>query len=150
MAGRSFSSPRLTTGVRFSLSGSADARFRSRRRIGRLLAQINQPQLAIGPVLLYLLQPLLPVAAGYLQRVLYRNPVFTQQRTFGSSGWPLRDAGIDYDQALCPLAEDMVARTLLTVGINENFDAADVASAIDALTGALDALAAAAPGLGER
>lgn len=92
----------------------------------------------------------LPVAAGYLQRVLYRNPVFTQQRTFGSSGWPLRDAGIDYDQALCPVAEDMVARTLLTVGINENFDAADVASAIDALTGALDALAAAAPGLGER
>lgn len=80
----------------------------------------------------------LPASAGYLQRVLYANPVFTGRRTFGSSGWPLTLAE-DWAPH-CPVAERMVAETLVTVGINENFTPADTDAALEALTVALDAL----------
>lgn len=81
----------------------------------------------------------LAASAGYLQRVLYDNPVFTERRTFGDSGWPLTlGSG---PEPHCPVAERMVAETLVTVGVNENFSAADVAAAAAALSGALDRMA---------
>lgn len=77
----------------------------------------------------------LGASAGYLQRVLYDNPVFTERRTFGASGWPLTLAGPAEPD--CPVAEQMVASTLVTVGINENFTDDDVAASSRALRDAL-------------
>lgn len=85
----------------------------------------------------------LPVQAGYLQRVLYWTPMFTERRTFGTSGWPLTLA--EGWSASCPVAERMVEQTLVTVGINENFTSEDVEVAAAALTGALDELAEGRP-----
>lgn len=61
----------------------------------------------------------LQASPGYLQRVLYANPIFTKRRTFGASGWPLSLS--TRPAPTCPVAEKMVAQTLVTVGINENF-----------------------------
>lgn len=81
----------------------------------------------------------LAVSPGYLQRVLYENPLFTERRTFGRSGWPLVLG--DAAPPSCPVAERMVSATLVTIGINENFTDDDVEAAVAALTGALDELA---------
>lgn len=81
----------------------------------------------------------LPASAGYLQRVLYANPMFTERRTFGTSGWPLTLSSNAAPH--CPVAERMVAETLVTIGINENFTADDTLAAQQALTAALDSLA---------
>ncbi|MCC2593287.1 DegT/DnrJ/EryC1/StrS family aminotransferase [Tessaracoccus sp. OS52] len=81
----------------------------------------------------------LSASAGYLQRVLYRNPVLTERRTFGSSGWPLSLASRPAPE--CPVAEDLVRSSLVTVGINENFTPDDAAAAAAALGSALDELA---------
>lgn len=78
----------------------------------------------------------LGIAPGYLKRVLYRNPVFTEHRTFGTSGYPIADR--DYDRVLTPVAERMVAETLATVSINENFTDEDIEAAATALRAALD------------
>lgn len=80
----------------------------------------------------------LAVSPGYLQRVLYDNPVFTEKRTFGDSGWPLNLADELFPS--CPTAEAMVAQTLVTVGINENFTDDDVSAAASVLNDALDAM----------
>lgn len=77
-------------------------------------------------------------APGYLNRVVYRNEVFEQRRTFGTSGWPLSLAP-DWS-AHCPVAERMVGETLLTVGINENYSDDDVTAGIQALGSALSRL----------
>lgn len=79
----------------------------------------------------------LSASAGYLQRVLYANPVFTKRRTFGTSGWPLSLS--DRPAPSCPVAERMVAETLVTVGINENFTDEHVAAATTALRDAVAA-----------
>lgn len=80
-------------------------------------------------------------SGGYLQRVLYANPMFTERRTFGTSGWPLTLS--DRPAPACPVAEQMVAETLVTVGINENFtdeqiqrSAADLRHVVEELSGA--------------
>jgi perosamine synthetase len=78
----------------------------------------------------------LGASAGYLQRVLYANPMFREQRTFGSSGWPLTLS--TRGEPHCPVAERMVAETLVTVGINENFTEDDVAASTEALRRAVE------------
>ncbi|MCT2261850.1 DegT/DnrJ/EryC1/StrS family aminotransferase [Brachybacterium muris] len=66
----------------------------------------------------------LPASAGYLERVLYANPVFTQRRTFGTSGWPftLSERGSPH----CPQAEILVGSTLVTIAVNENLTPAQI------------------------
>lgn len=73
----------------------------------------------------------LTASAGYLQRVLYANPVLEERRTFGSSGWPLTTS--DRQAPRCPVAERLVADTLVTVGINENLTPEQVEASTDAL-----------------
>lgn len=77
----------------------------------------------------------LVASAGYLQRVLYDNPLFTERLTFGRSGWPLSLSPARPPH--CPVAERMVAETLVTVGINENFSDEDIATSTEALRSAV-------------
>lgn len=66
----------------------------------------------------------LSASAGYLERVLYANPVFTEPRTFGSSGWPLSLS--ERGRPHCPQAEALVDSTLITLSLNENFTAEQI------------------------
>lgn len=77
----------------------------------------------------------LPASAGYLQRVLYANPLIIERRTYGTSGWPLDLSTRPAPH--CANAERMVSETLVTLGINENFSADDVAASVSALSEAL-------------
>lgn len=81
----------------------------------------------------------LPSSAGYLNHVVYRNDVFEERLTFGSSGWPL--SLVPDWSAHCPVAEDLVARTLVTVAINENFTDDDIAAGSAALATSMAKLA---------
>lgn len=66
-----------------------------------------------------------PSSPGYLSAPLYAAPVLRDQVTYGESGYPL--AGVrDYDEGLCPVAEDLIARRLLTLLWNEAFTDSDV------------------------
>ncbi|NLE97218.1 MAG: aminotransferase class V-fold PLP-dependent enzyme [Propionibacterium sp.] len=77
----------------------------------------------------------LGASAGYLQRVLYDNPLFTERRTFGDSGWPLTLSERVHPH--CPVAEHMVGTSLVTLAINENFTDAEIDSSAAALRSAL-------------
>ncbi len=66
-----------------------------------------------------------PAVGGYLARPLYAEPVLREARTYGTSGYPLRDRA-GYPDGLCPVAEDLVYRRLVVVPWNENYTAADV------------------------
>ena len=65
-----------------------------------------------------------PSIAGYLDRVLYANPVFTDAPIYGTSRYPLGDR--DYDRELCPNAERLIRETLLVLPWNEAYTEADV------------------------
>lgn len=73
----------------------------------------------------------LPAQPGYLSRPVHLVPALTERRTFGRSGFPI--AQHTYAAGDCPVAERMVAETLITVGINERYDARDVADLVEGI-----------------
>ncbi|MBO0869049.1 MAG: DegT/DnrJ/EryC1/StrS family aminotransferase [Micromonosporaceae bacterium] len=80
----------------------------------------------------------LPVTPGYLQRPVHLLPALTQRRTFGTSGFPLTSPParrqMRYAPGDCPVAERMVAQTLLVLECNERFTDADVDDLIAGVT----------------
>lgn len=78
----------------------------------------------------------IPASGGYLQRPLYLNPVFTDRRTYGESGYPLTlaDRPQEYARGLCPVTEELIERRLVTLQWNENYTDADVADILAAIT----------------
>lgn len=77
----------------------------------------------------------IPAGGGYIQRPLYLTPLFTEQRTYGSSGYPLTmPTAPRYDGGLCPRAEDLIiGGGLLVISWNERYTADDVADIGSAL-----------------
>ncbi|GAA1558201.1 DegT/DnrJ/EryC1/StrS family aminotransferase [Kribbella sancticallisti] len=71
-----------------------------------------------------------PASAGYLDRPLYANPVFTETPIYGSSRYPLDR---DYNVELCPNAERLIERTLLVLPWNEAYTKVDVDDIANAL-----------------
>lgn len=71
----------------------------------------------------------LPAIPGYLTRPMHLVPALTDKRTFGASGFPIKDRR--YARGDCPAAERMVDATLLVLTCNERFDATDVADLIE-------------------
>jgi dTDP-4-amino-4,6-dideoxygalactose transaminase len=71
----------------------------------------------------------IPASGGYIQRPLYLTPLFTQMRTYGSSGFPLTmPTAPRYAAGLCPRAEELiVGGGLLVISWNERYTADDVA-----------------------
>jgi len=71
----------------------------------------------------------IPANGGYIQRPLYLTPLFTQMRTYGSSGFPLTvPTAPRYAAGLCPRAEELiVGGGLLVISWNERYTADDVA-----------------------
>jgi perosamine synthetase len=65
----------------------------------------------------------IPASAGYLDRPLYANPVFTGSPVYGTSRYPLDR---DYPTGLCPNAERLIDRTLVVLPWNEAYTEADV------------------------
>jgi dTDP-4-amino-4,6-dideoxygalactose transaminase len=65
----------------------------------------------------------IPASAGYLDRPLYANPVFTGAPVYGTSRYPLDR---DYPAGLCPNAEQLINRTLVVLPWNEAYTEADV------------------------
>lgn len=78
----------------------------------------------------------IPASGGYLQRPLHLNPVFTEHRTQGDSGYPFTVAEHPqtYAPGLCPVTEELIDRRLVTLQWNENFTDADVADIAAAIT----------------
>jgi dTDP-4-amino-4,6-dideoxygalactose transaminase len=64
-----------------------------------------------------------PASAGYLDRTLYANPVFSGP-VYGTSRYPLD--GREYPAGLCPNAERLIERTLVVLPWNEAYTETDV------------------------
>ncbi|NEA31652.1 DegT/DnrJ/EryC1/StrS family aminotransferase [Streptomyces sp. SID13031] len=64
-----------------------------------------------------------PASAGYLDRPLYANPVFSGP-VYGTSRYPLE--GREYPVGLCPNAEQLIDRTLVVLPWNEAYTESDV------------------------
>ncbi|WP_019632102.1 DegT/DnrJ/EryC1/StrS family aminotransferase [Actinomadura atramentaria] len=64
-----------------------------------------------------------PASAGYLERPLYANPALAEAPVYGSSRYPIDR---DYPAGLCPNAERLIDRTLVTLPWNEAYTEADV------------------------
>jgi dTDP-4-amino-4,6-dideoxygalactose transaminase len=64
-----------------------------------------------------------PASAGYLERPLYANPVFSGA-VYGTSRYPLE--GREYPAGLCPNAERLIERTLVVLPWNEGYTKTDV------------------------
>ncbi|PZF84240.1 DegT/DnrJ/EryC1/StrS family aminotransferase [Jiangella anatolica] len=79
-----------------------------------------------------------PAHAGWLQSPVYRYPVFTERRTYGTSGFPLTSPPArrdwTYPVGLCPRAERLIDDTLVVLQWNENYADADVDDIAAALT----------------
>jgi perosamine synthetase len=65
----------------------------------------------------------IPAMAGYLDRPLYANPVFTEAPVYGTSRYPLDR---DYNVGLCPNAERLIHHTLLVLPWNEAYTKVNV------------------------
>jgi dTDP-4-amino-4,6-dideoxygalactose transaminase len=65
-----------------------------------------------------------PASAGYLDRTLYANPVFSGGPVYGSSRYPLDDR--EYPAGLCPNAERLIEQTLVVLPWNEAYTETDV------------------------
>lgn len=77
------------------------------------------------------------VAAGYVAPV-YHTPVLRELRTYGTSGFPFNSpyttrTGVEYREALCPVAEAMMER-MIRIGICETLTEADTDDIDRALT----------------
>jgi perosamine synthetase len=64
-----------------------------------------------------------PASAGYLERTLYANPVFSGP-VYGNSRYPLE--GREYPAGLCPNAERLIDQTLVVLPWNEAYTETDV------------------------
>jgi dTDP-4-amino-4,6-dideoxygalactose transaminase len=62
-----------------------------------------------------------PAWARYIVDPLYLSPLFTEQRTYGVSGYPLRtSAWQSFERGLCPVAE-RVLQEVVAIHWNENY-----------------------------
>ncbi|MEV0842985.1 DegT/DnrJ/EryC1/StrS family aminotransferase [Actinocatenispora sera] len=79
----------------------------------------------------------IPVTAGYLDRPVYLNPALTERHAFGTSNFPFTSpparAEMRYAAGDCPVAEDLIDRTLLVLQCNERFTERDVADIVEAV-----------------
>ena len=73
----------------------------------------------------------IPASAGYLDRPVYLTPAMAEQHTYGTSGFPLR--GRRYAKGDCPVAEDMIDRTLVVLQCNERYSDQDVDDIVTAV-----------------
>ncbi|GAA3928513.1 hypothetical protein GCM10023085_07180 [Actinomadura viridis] len=64
-----------------------------------------------------------PASAGYLERPLYGNPALAEAPVYGASRFPIDR---DYPPGLCPNAERLIDRTLVTLPWNEAYTDEDV------------------------
>ncbi|MGD7788968.1 DegT/DnrJ/EryC1/StrS family aminotransferase [Propionibacteriaceae bacterium Y1700] len=72
---------------------------------------------------------------GYIGQPLYLNPVLTQARTYGDSGFPIADRASEYAPGLCPVTEDLISGgKMMVLQWNENYTEADVDDHIAVLT----------------
>ena len=79
----------------------------------------------------------MPATAGYIPRPLYLAPVLAERKTYGTSGYPLsvppaREVP-KYAPGLCPIAERMLAETVISLGWNENYTDQHVTNIIAAI-----------------
>lgn len=70
---------------------------------------------------------------GYITRPLYLTPALAEQRTYGSSGWPLTEGRQTFAPGLCPATEALIGGRLLVLSWNENYTAQDVTDIVAAL-----------------
>jgi dTDP-4-amino-4,6-dideoxygalactose transaminase len=83
---------------------------------GRLTQQFGDALIAEG----------VPAWVRYIADPLYLSPVFAEQRTYGTSGYPLRTgAWQKFERGLCPVAEQ-VLQEVIAIHWNENYTAAHV------------------------
>jgi perosamine synthetase len=62
-----------------------------------------------------------PCWVQYIIEPLYMSPIFREPRTYGTSGYPLRQPGAqNYEKGLCPRAEQTLLRTI-AIHWNENY-----------------------------
>lgn len=67
-----------------------------------------------------------PAWVRYIIDPLYLSPLFTEQRTYGTSGYPLRTcAWQKFERGLCPVAE-RVLQEVVAIHWNENYSPEDV------------------------
>ncbi|NED95708.1 DegT/DnrJ/EryC1/StrS family aminotransferase [Phytoactinopolyspora alkaliphila] len=80
----------------------------------------------------------IPAVGGYIQRPLYMNPVLSEQRTYGTSGYPLAVPPATevprYGPGLCPNTEALIGSRMLVIGWNENYSDDDVHDIVAAVT----------------
>jgi dTDP-4-amino-4,6-dideoxygalactose transaminase len=74
-----------------------------------------------------------PCWVQYIIEPLYMSPVFREPRTYGTSGYPLREPGAQkFDKGLCPRAEQALLRTI-AIHWNENYTEEHVQQIGDAI-----------------
>lgn len=78
---------------------------------------------------------------GYIRRALYLNPVLSEAKTYGDSGYPIVEASAGYREGLCPETEKLITGgTMMVLPWNENYtdeDVADIATALQKVSRAL-------------
>lgn len=74
----------------------------------------------------------LPGWAGYTKVPIYMYNVLTIPYTYGRSGYPLTDAGMDYGEGLCPNAEKDL-KEMIVIPMNEKYSEEHVVSIARAL-----------------
>ncbi|TDE10696.1 DegT/DnrJ/EryC1/StrS family aminotransferase [Jiangella asiatica] len=78
-----------------------------------------------------------PTFAGFLSRPFYLEPVLTEGKTYGTSGYPLSSPPASsaprYREGLCPNAEELIYRRLFLILWNENYTDEDVADIVRAM-----------------
>ncbi|MGP4027095.1 DegT/DnrJ/EryC1/StrS family aminotransferase [Actinomadura sp. 3N407] len=72
----------------------------------------------------------IPALAGYLERPLYANPAIAEAPVYGGSRFPLDR---EYPAGLCPNAERLIGRTLVTLPWNEAYTDGDVDDIVHAM-----------------
>lgn len=76
----------------------------------------------------------IPALGGYLARPLYLNPLFTERKTYGTSGYPLTARRVQtYAPGLCRHTEALIGSRLLVIAWNERYttdDVDDIATAL--------------------
>lgn len=86
-----------------------------------------------------------PISSGYLDRVLYLVPAIRDRQPYGTSRFPYTvppsSREIEYGPGDCPVAENLVGRTLLVIPWNEHYTEEHVDALAMALTGAYESLA---------
>jgi perosamine synthetase len=67
-----------------------------------------------------------PAWVRYIVDPLYLSPIFTEQRTYGTTGYPLRSSAWQrFERGLCPVAERVLDQ-IIAIHWNENYSPEDV------------------------